>query len=126
MQGIGIFYQGSVEDLLGKSKLIKLRVDRVTEAYELLLKNPLLSLSRNGDESLYVKMAGEQIPLVNALLVQQGFHVTELSHQRDSLEDVFLRLTREARIQREPRTTDSANENAEDWCRRSDSNRHEE
>ena len=126
IDGGHLLYQGSVEDLLGKSKLIKLRVDRLTEAYELLLKNPLLSLSRNGDESLYVKMAGEQIPLVNALLVQHGFRVTELSHQRDSLEDVFLRLTREARIQREPKTTDSANENAEDWCRRSDSNRHEE
>ncbi len=121
-----LLYQGSVEDLLGKSKLIKLRVDRVTEAYELLLKNPLLSLSRNGDESLYVKMAGEQIPFINALLVQHGFRVTELSHQRDSLEDVFLRLTREARTQREPGITDSAKENAENWCRRSDSNRHEE
>ena len=126
IDGGRLLYQGSVEDLVGKSKLIRLRVDRLTEAYELLLKNPLLSLSRNGDESLYVKMAGEQIPLVNALLVQHGFRVTELSHQHDSLEDVFLRLTREARIQREPRTTDSANENAEDWCRRSDSNRHEE
>jgi ABC-2 type transport system ATP-binding protein len=125
IDGGRLLYQGSVEDLLGKSKLIKLRVDRLTEAYELLLKNPLLSLSRNGDESLYVKMAGEQIPLVNASLVQHGFRVTELSHQRDSLEDVFLRLTREARIQREPRTTDSANE-PEYWCRRSDSNRHEE
>jgi hypothetical protein len=38
-------------------------------------------------------MADEQIPLVNALLVQHGFHVMELSPQRESLEQVFLRLT---------------------------------
>jgi len=44
-------------------------------------------------------MADEQIPLVNALLVQLGFHVMELSPQRESLEQVFLRLTHQARTQ---------------------------
>jgi ABC-2 type transport system ATP-binding protein len=94
--------QGSVEDLIAKDNWIKLRVDRVTEAYELLLRNPQLSLSRKGDQSLYVKMADEQIPLVNALLVQHGFRVMELSPQRESLEQVFLRLTHEARTQSKP------------------------
>jgi len=93
-----LLYQGSVEDLLGKHKLIKLKVDRVNEAYELLMKNPLLSLSRNGDESLYLKMSNEQIPLINALLVQHGFRVMELSPQRESLEQVFLSLTQAANI----------------------------
>src|SRR5882672_5916465 len=93
-----LLYQGSVEDLLGKHKLIKLKVDRVNEAYELLMKNPLLSLSRNGDESLYLKMSNEQIPLINALLVQHGFRVMELSPQRESLEQVFLSLTHAANI----------------------------
>lgn len=93
-----LLYQGSIEDLLGKHKLIKLKVDRVNEAYELLMKNPLLSLSRNGDESLYLKMSNEQIPLINALLVQHGFRVMELSPQRESLEQVFLSLTQAANI----------------------------
>jgi len=44
-------------------------------------------------------MADEQIPLINALLVQHGFHVMELSPQRESLEQVFLRLTHQARTQ---------------------------
>jgi hypothetical protein len=44
-------------------------------------------------------MADEQIPLVNALLIQHGFHVMELSPQRESLAQVFLRLTEEARKQ---------------------------
>jgi ABC-2 type transport system ATP-binding protein len=91
--------QGSLEDLIAQDGWIKLRVDRITEAYELLLKDPRLSLSLNGDQSLYVKMAEEQIPLVNALLVQRGFRVLELSPQRESLEQVFLRLTRDARTQ---------------------------
>jgi ABC-2 type transport system ATP-binding protein len=94
-----LLYQGPVEDLIAKDNWIKLRVDRVTEAYALLSRNPRLSLSRNGDESLHVKMADEQIPPVNALLVQHGFHVMELSPQRESLEQVFLRLTEEARKQ---------------------------
>jgi len=94
-----LLYQGPVEDLITKDNWIKLRVDRVTEAYALLSRNPRLSLSRNGDQSLHVKMADEQIPLVNALLVQHGFRVTELSPKRESLEQVFLRLTKEARKQ---------------------------
>jgi len=98
IDGGRLLYQGSVEDLLRKNKLIKLKVDRVNEAYELLMKNPLLSLSRNGDESLYLKMSNEQIPLINALLVQHGFRVMELSPQRESLEQVFLSLTQAANI----------------------------
>jgi ABC-2 type transport system ATP-binding protein len=96
IDGGRLLYQGPVEDLTGKDNWIKLTVDRVTEAYELLSKNPRLSLRQNGDQSLYLKMADEQIPLVNALLVQHGFRVTELSPQRASLEEAFLRLTQKA------------------------------
>lgn len=94
-----LLYQGAVEDLVAKDNWIKLRVDRLTEAYELLARDQTISLSRNGDESLHVKMANDQIPHVNALLVQQGFSVSEISPQRESLEQVFLRLTQEARSQ---------------------------
>ncbi len=40
----------------------------------------------------------EEIPDINALLVQHGFRVTEIHSQREALEEVFLRLTREARL----------------------------
>lgn len=96
IDGGRLLYQGPVEDLIGKDKLIKLTVDRVTEAYELLSQNPLIAISQNGDQSLYLKMADEQIPLVNALLVQHGFRVMEFSSQRVSLEEAFLRLTKKA------------------------------
>ena len=101
-----LVYQGLVEDLIAKDNWIQLRVDRVTEAYDLLSRNPRLSLNRNGDESLHVKMDEEEIPLVNALLVQNGFRVTELSRRRESLEEVFLRLTQEARTQNKQETTE--------------------
>lgn len=94
-----LLYQGPVDDLIEQSCWIKLRVDRPAEARELLSGNPNLSLSQNGDQSLYVKMADEQVPIVNSFLVENGFKVMELSPQRESLEQVFLRLTEEARGQ---------------------------
>jgi ABC-2 type transport system ATP-binding protein len=92
-----LLYQGPVEDLIAKDNWIKLRVDRINEAYELLSQDPRLSLSRNGDDALHMKIADNQVPFVNALLVQHGFNVMEISPQRESLEQVFLRLTQEAR-----------------------------
>jgi ABC-2 type transport system ATP-binding protein len=89
-----LIYQGALEELIAGDKIIKLTVDRVEEAYTLLSSNATLSVNRNGDSSLYVKMTDEQIPLVNALLVEHGFRVTELTPQRETLEEVFLRLTK--------------------------------
>ena len=87
-----LLYQGSVDDLIAKESWIKVRVDRLVEARELLSRNPNLTLTDNGDQSLYVKMTDEQIPLVNSVLVENGFQVMELSPQRESLEQVFMRL----------------------------------
>ena len=88
-----LLYQGPVVDLMAKGAWTKLRVDRLSEAYDLLSRDPGLSLSRNGDQAIRLKLADDQIPQVNALLVRHGFRVTELSPQRESLEQVFLRLT---------------------------------
>ena len=88
-----LVYQGTIENLLTANKTIKLTVDRLEEAYNLLSADPALTVSRNGSESLYVEMSDEQIPRVNALLVERGFRVSELSPQRETLEQVFLRLT---------------------------------
>lgn len=41
-----LLYQGSVEDLVAKDNWIKVRVDRVDEAYEFLSHRPNLSLRR--------------------------------------------------------------------------------
>jgi len=92
--------------LIANNNWIQLRVDRALEAYDLLSRNPQLSLNRNGDQSIYVKMADEEVPLLNAQLVQHGFRVMELSRRRESLEQVFLRLTQEARTQSKQEPTE--------------------
>ncbi|HJZ79947.1 MAG TPA: ABC transporter ATP-binding protein, partial [Pyrinomonadaceae bacterium] len=94
-----LVYQGAVDELIAKNNWVKLKVDRLAEARELLSRNPNLSVSHNGDQSLYVKMADDEIPIVNSLLVQNGFRVMELSPQRESLEQVFMRLTQESRAE---------------------------
>jgi ABC-2 type transport system ATP-binding protein len=89
-----LLYQGLIQDLVATDKVVKLTVDRCEEAYQLLSSDASLSVSLNGDKSLYVKMTDEQIPAINALLVGHGFCVSELSPQTETLEQVFLRLTR--------------------------------
>jgi len=103
-----LLYQGAVDELIAKNNWVKLKVDRLAEARELLSKIPNLSLSHNGDQSLYVKMADEEIPIVNSLLVQNGFRVMELSPQRESLEQVFMRLTQESRAESGRRSSSSS------------------
>ncbi len=103
-----LLYQGTIEKLLAANKTIKLTVDRLDEAYLLLSADPLLTVSRNGADSLYVSMADEEIPRVNAQLVERGFRVSELSPQRETLEQVFLRLTETAPADKSLPTSDSS------------------
>jgi ABC-2 type transport system ATP-binding protein len=88
-----LLYQGAIEELVTKDQTVKLKVDRLDEAYQLLADDSALAVKRNGSQSLEVKMSDEQIPRVNALLVERGFRVRELSPQRETLEQVFIRLT---------------------------------
>jgi ABC-2 type transport system ATP-binding protein len=90
-----LLYQGATANLIDKDKVVRITVDPLEQAYQLLVWDPLLSVSRNGSQSLYVKTADEHIPRVNAMLVEHGIRVTELSIERVTLEDVFLTLTRE-------------------------------
>ncbi len=92
-----LLYQGAVQELMAEGQRIRLTTDRITEAFELLAKDPRLTVTRNGDESLHLQVADEVVPDINALLVQNGFRVQEIASHRESLEEVFLRLTREAR-----------------------------
>ena len=92
-----LLYQGSVQELITQGQRVKLKTDRITAAFELLAKDPRVAVTRNGDEALYLQVADEVVPDVNALLVQNGFRVMEIASQTESLEEVFLRLTREAR-----------------------------
>jgi ABC-2 type transport system ATP-binding protein len=90
-----LLYQGATVSLIDKDKVVRITVDQLEKAYQLLASDPTLSVSRNGSQSLHVKMADEHIPHVNARLVGHGIQVTELSVERVTLEDVFLTLTQE-------------------------------
>lgn len=89
-----LIYQGYVEKLVANGATVKLTIDRVEDAYNLLANIKTLSVNRNGDGSLHLKIASEHIPDINALLVGNGIRVTEISLQRETLEQVFLRLLR--------------------------------
>ena len=88
-----LLYQGAVENLIAAEKLIRITVEPLEEACRLLSRDPMLSISRNGSNSLYVRMPQEQIPAVNALLVANSFRVSEIVAQNATLEEVFLTLT---------------------------------
>ena len=97
-----LLYEGSVQELVAAGQRIRLRTDRVTDAFNLLANDQQLAVNRNGDQCLYLQVADEEIPDINGLLVRNGFRVKEISAQRESLEEVFLRLTREARVPEKP------------------------
>ena len=89
-----LLYQGAVESLIAEEQLIKITVAPLEAACQLLSRDPRLSVTRNGSSSLYVRMPVADIPRVNALLVANDISVTELSPQRATLEDVFMKLTK--------------------------------
>ncbi|HWN08214.1 MAG TPA: ABC transporter ATP-binding protein [Pyrinomonadaceae bacterium] len=89
-----LLYQGPIGHLLAEEMLVKVTVDQPDVAFRMLASDPRITVSRNGSESLYVKMHSECIPRINAQLVTNGLRVMELSPHRATLEDVFLRLTR--------------------------------
>jgi ABC-2 type transport system ATP-binding protein len=89
-----LLYQGSIQSLITEEKLLKITVEPLEDAYQLLRHEPLLSVSRNGSQSLYVRLPSEHIPHVNSLLVANNIRVMELTPQRATLEEVFLNLTK--------------------------------
>ena len=88
-----MLYQGAIGQLVARENLIKLTVEPLEEAYELLSHQPMLSVRRNDSQSLYVKLQTEYVPWINALLVAKGIRVMEIAPQHATLEDVFLQLT---------------------------------
>lgn len=89
-----LLYQGAIDALIAKDKVVKIAVDPLEAAYQLLSGDLMLSLSRNGSRSLYVTMPNDDIPRVNALLVEHGMRVMEISPQRATLEEAFMNLTK--------------------------------
>jgi ABC-type multidrug transport system ATPase subunit len=88
-----LLYAGGMENLFSADRLIKITAEPLERAYDLLHESEL-SVSRNGSSSLYLKLPHESIPRVNALLVENGIRVSELSPHTETLEEIFLNLTK--------------------------------
>ncbi len=88
-----LLYQGPLAELVAPAPTLKLRVDRSDVAYDLLAREQLHTVRRNGTDYLYVETPDEHIPVINALLVANGIKVFELTQSHETLEDAFLRLT---------------------------------
>ena len=58
-----------------------------------MIKEPDVTVSRNGAAYLQVDTDADRIPSLNALLVAHNIKVYELSPAQESLEEAFLRLT---------------------------------
>jgi len=89
-----LLYEGGPEALVATTNLYKLRVDNLPGAFELLSKEPGLTVSQNGTSFLRIDADAERLAAANALLVGNGIKVYELSPAQESLEEAFLRLTK--------------------------------
>ena len=89
-----LLYEGGPEALVAPTSLYKVRVDNLSGAFELLTREPGVTVSRNGTSYLRIDADAERISAVNALLVGKGIKVYELTPAQESLEEAFLRLTK--------------------------------
>lgn len=90
----GLLYEGGPEALVAPTNLYKVRVDDISGAFDLLRREPGVTVSRNGTSFLRIDADEDSISAVNALLVGHGIKVYELSPAQESLEEAFLRLTK--------------------------------
>lgn len=89
-----LLYEGGPEALVAPTSLYKVRVDDLSAAFDLLIKEPGVAVFRNGASFLRIDADAEHIAAVNTLLVKKGIKVYELSPAQESLEEAFLRLTK--------------------------------
>lgn len=88
-----LLYEGEPAALVAPTTRFKLKVDKTADAFQLLAKDPTITVSRNGASYLHVDAHAEHISTVNALLVNNGIKVYELTPTQETLEEAFLRLT---------------------------------
>jgi ABC-type multidrug transport system ATPase subunit len=89
-----LLYEGGPEALVAPTSLYKIRVDDLSAAFDLLVKEPGVAVFRNGASFLRIDADAEHIAAVNTLLVGKGIKVYELSPAQETLEEAFLRLTK--------------------------------
>jgi ABC-type multidrug transport system ATPase subunit len=88
-----LLYEGEPGALVAPTTRFKLKVDQMAVAFQLLEKDPTITVSQNGAAYLHVDAQAEHISAVNAFLVGHGIKVYELTPTQETLEEAFLRLT---------------------------------
>jgi ABC-type multidrug transport system ATPase subunit len=91
-----LLYEGEPAALVAPTTRFKLKVDKLAEAFQLLERDPTITVGQNGAAYLHVDAHAEHISAVNAFLVGHGIKVYELTPTQESLEEAFLRLTVDA------------------------------
>ena len=92
-----LLYEGEPAALVAPTTRFKLKVDQTELTVELLAKDRSVTVSRNGAAYLHVDADTEHIGDVNALLVNNGIKVYELTPTQETLEEAFLRITLDAK-----------------------------
>lgn len=88
-----LLYQGSVAGLLTRASYLRVVVDAPAEAGRFLEAFEGVQVLYEESGSLTLRLSGVDPAWVNARLVEKGFRVQELRQVRESLENIFLRLT---------------------------------
>ena len=96
-----LLYQGPTGGLVAAATSVRLTVDRADDACAVLAAEAGLDARRDGADSLIVEADGDRAAHVNSLLVSRGIKVSALVPVRETLEDVYLRLTAGGRVARE-------------------------
>jgi ABC-2 type transport system ATP-binding protein len=81
--------EGTLDDLRGHQE-IRVRVDRIVRAREVLRRLPFIEAVREDDDALYLRSDVENAAELNRQLVEAGIEVSELTPATQSLEQVFL------------------------------------
>ena len=88
-----LLYQGATAGLVAPATSIKLTVDLPDEARRLLAAEAGLASHSDGADTLRVDADAGRAAQLNELLVSRGIKVFALVPVRETLEDVYLRLT---------------------------------
>jgi len=91
-----LIFQGNPETLLAQlNESVTIKVDQPEKAKEVLFQAGW-TVQRNGNQILYVPVNGQSdAAMINMQLMQAGMSVYQVSLEKPSLEDIFLKLTGE-------------------------------
>jgi ABC-2 type transport system ATP-binding protein len=93
-----ILASGSVKELLGNRKSIRLMVSDVEKAVVILQNNDWVKSVKKEGDSIIVEAPENKTAAINELLTGNGIHVFEMQKCENSLEDFFLKTIGEKEI----------------------------